>query len=195
MKRVYLFLLVLVLISFPIYFYNSSKLEKEYSMYVDQVPKSDALKSVFQVDNVNVDIHPVTIWSRVASYIIHNYEGEGIEINFDNFIYNSEMELILTNQSPNSKYIKYFLNEEKNLFYSIKNEYDLIKIYFNDNLGLVTVTGKHIENSYDIYYVSKLNIEIDSLSQDQINKIITNINLYFSLYKDNCQINRSNSSV
>ena len=164
-------------------------------MYVDQVPKSDTLKLVFQVDNVNVEIHPVTIWSRVSSYIIHNYEGEGIEINFDNFIYNSEMELILTNQSPNSKYIKYFLNEEKNLFYSIKNEYDLIKIYFNDNLGLVTVTGKHIENSYDIYYVSKLNIEIDSLSQDQINKIITNINLYFSLYKDNCQINRSNSSV
>ena len=87
MKRVYLFLLVLVLMSFPIYFYNSSKLEKEYSMYVDQVPKSDTLKSVFQVDNVNVDIHPVTVWSRVSSYIIYNYKGEGIEINFDNFIY------------------------------------------------------------------------------------------------------------
>ena len=98
--------------------------ENDIKSYLNKIPKEEDIEQQFSIENLTLEINPIKRLNFVTSYAISCYRQEDThtDTNIENYIFNSTMELVKLDNTPQSKYIRYILENKSIATSTIKDE-------------------------------------------------------------------------
>lgn len=158
--------------------------ENEVKSYLNKIPTEEDIEMRFSIEDLSLEINPIKRLNFVTSYAISCYIQEDTYTitNYENYIFNSNMELVKLDDNPQSKYICYFLDRKSHATCTIKDEQ--IEIYlFNqiDDRNNIICGVKYFDE-FKIIFVSHLDQELTTISFSQKTKVLQLAKDFFELF-------------
>lgn len=168
-------LVFIILIMTSIGFSNASN---EIEKYGDRIPSEEEIEQAFGIDDLTYEKTPLKNMNVIHSYVLSIYQSDK-EVNLDNFILNSSMELAI-DDDLHSKYIAPFFDETYNVKYQFGNaQIDIYVFLYNDKS---VICGIRDFGEFQVYFVSQLDQFIEEITETQKQAILQQAEALFKLF-------------